>query len=298
MLYNFSLIFAINTVRQCEKFSRVNRLNIPCVSALRDQRRTMFWFAARTAWMVTKTASGLILTRTAGDKFRAVKNLILTKPTEAGLKPATNYIASYFAQRAIPNGANKLRNSLLNIARLIYGTVLSLLTYLAIELYNVGHILVSETSKHLIALFNFGRELLMKLVGPLSDLMMVAYTVAYLLALAFVAYVVFRLIHHTLHSLFGFRSVMRAIVDTVTGQVEEEQKIDHTAFFNKVKSFFDNSALSGELNFHQLDNGAIVVTKAASFEESYLGKQLAETKKSEEQYQRENLIVSNAKKKK
>jgi len=262
-----------------------------------QQRRSMFWFAARTVWMVTKTAGGLILTRTAGDRLRAVKNLIITKPSEAGLKPATNYITSYFAQKAIPNGPTKLRNALFNVARITYGTVLSFLTYLTIELYNVGHVLVGEISKCLIVIFNFGKELLIRLTGPLSDAMMVAYTGFYLFALAFLIYIAFRLVHHILYNLFSFRSLMRTIVDTITTQAEEEQKVNSDKFYDEVKKFFDRSAIGGNLTLERNNDGSITL-REAKFEESYLGQQIVETKKLEEEYQKQNLIVSTNKKKK
>jgi hypothetical protein len=260
-------------------------------------KRTMFWFAARTAWMVTKTAGGLILTRTAGDKFRATKELIRSRTVETGLKPVTNFITGYFTRTAVPNGATKLRNALFNIARLVYGTVLSFLTYLTIELYNISHILVSEASKYLVVVFNLGKEFLIKLTGPLSDLMMVAYTLAYLIALAFLVYVIFRLVHHVLYNLFTFRSMARAIIDTVTEQAEGEQKEFRDNFLRKIVKSYENSPIAGEVNFRQLDNGDVIVHSVEKFEDSYLGQQVAETKRLEEEHQKQNSIVTNKKKK-
>lgn len=222
----------------------------------------MFWFAAKTAWVIARTAGGLILSRTAGDRLRSFKNLVVTKPTESGLKPATSFISQYFASRSIPDGPQRLRTTLFNIARLVYGTLLSFFTYLCIELYHISHFLGGEISRHLITLFSLGRDFLTKLTGPLTDALLVTYTVFYILGLLLLAYLALRLVHHVLYNLFSLRSLLRAVVDTVTARAEEEHLATFDKFHDEIKRVFDKTSLAGKIVLDRNADGSLTVREA------------------------------------
>jgi hypothetical protein len=176
---------------------------------------------------LARTGISFLFSRSLGKTYQAARIRLITKPAESNLKSIAARNLLRFGSSGIRFAGNHLRNFLFNIARLIYTTVLSLLSWLAIAVYNGFNSLLETVSKLVLVYFNWERGQLIHFVGgPLTDFQTMGYFIVYCLFLLLICFLMVKMLDAIVYNFWQFRSYVRAkleIVSTHMLDLEKEQ---------------------------------------------------------------------------
>jgi hypothetical protein len=174
---------------------------------------------------LTRTGLGLLFSRSLGKTYQAARFRLITRPEETNLKSVAAQNLVRFSGMGIKFAGNHLRNFFFNIARLIYTTILSFLSWLAVSVYNGFNALLETVSKLVLVYFNWGKgQLIHFLGGPLTDLQTIGYFIVYGLFLLVLCFIIIKMIDAVLYNFWQARAYVRAKLEIVSTHMLDLEK--------------------------------------------------------------------------
>lgn len=210
-----------------------------------QHRRTVVWFApaARFVWGVAKGTATTFISRNIGQRWKDSALIVLRKPQEVGAPSAAARILGYYSAKEIGNVATYIRGIMVNLARLVYTIVLSVLTIIGVELYRLGNLLITHGSIWIMAGFNYGKELLGGWGVALTDFILVLYSGLYGFLIIGIILLVLRTVYVFLYNMFYLRFYLASHGEVV---VDEIQKLEQTQLYTRseqLQKFINRSEL-------------------------------------------------------
>lgn len=225
------------------------KAGVSMVIEIRIQRRTVVWLApaARFVWGVTKGTVGTFVTRKLGQRWKDSALIVLRKPAEVGAPSAAARILSYYSAKEIGNVATYMRGIMVNLARLAYTVVLSILTVVGVELYHLGNLIVASGSLWIMAGFNNGKDLLTSWGVTLTDFILVLYSGFYGFLILSSVLLVLRTVYVFLYNMFYLRFYLASHGDVVVDEIQKLEQVQLYTRSEQVQKFINRSELVNQI---------------------------------------------------
>jgi hypothetical protein len=235
--------------RDSRNYSRKIKAGISGFKMTEIQRRTVVWLApaARFVWGVTKGTVGTFVTRKLGQRWKDSALIVLRKPAEVGAPSAAARILSYYSAKEIGNVATYMRGIMVNLARLVYTVVLSVLTIVSVELYHLGNLIVASGSLWIMVGFNYGKDLLTSWGVTLTDFILVLYSGFYGFLILSIVLLVLRTVYVFLYNMFYLRFYLASHGDVVVDEIQKLEQVQLYTRSEQVQKFINRSELVNQV---------------------------------------------------
>jgi len=215
------------------------------------------------SWRLTAQAVKFVwkfaTSKSVGDMIRFQSRQTIRGSVHT-VRPAAVTVVDHLKKYSLANCAQHFRTAVKSIAAIVYTILLNMVLILAEFIYEHGKKFYQNFIDFVYHNYLYFLTLLNKYLGSVSDLILVGYSLSYLILWLWAIYILFKMIRAFIHNVRAVFSVGRDLSEALTEEIAYEEEMRNSNFVETVQHQLKNTILVGQVQTKVLPNGSIMIS--------------------------------------